>query len=114
MSERSKGTPGPWKITTDGMWVGTGEKPICELASRDERHANARIIATAPQGVELARLVIAQYSNIAELLTVVPSAKHDDRDYIAGCDCERCKVRVKWCEMVDKARAILALVEGDK
>src|SRR5690606_24881760 len=57
-----KGTPGPWELGEDGVWLGSvysedglgialvyGEGDIDEPRPREEGEANARLIAAAPE-----------------------------------------------------------------
>lgn len=63
MSNQSQHTPGPWKVTRsddgeDGLWIegpNSNQNVICDLVQRDceqeydaEDHANAKLIAAAP------------------------------------------------------------------
>ncbi len=65
MSGQTKHTPGPWKF--DGHYFGDGltacggrnVAEIMEADTPEETEANARLIATAPDGLALAEMVLA-------------------------------------------------------
>ncbi len=53
----SKHTPGPWIAV--GKYIATDEHILCEMfyaRTRDERDANQRLIATAPELLEALKL----------------------------------------------------------
>jgi hypothetical protein len=65
----AKHTPGPWHAgsttnptaigpITDNMGTGTALLPVCHIADRTEKHANARLIAAAPDLLEALKSVL--------------------------------------------------------
>ena len=70
----TKHTPGPWKHvnTSSGMWIKSESEPgyfanitgYCKAAHGEQAEANARLIAAAPLGLEMARLALEKIDNV--------------------------------------------------
>ncbi len=99
MSERSKGTPAPWRYepATETIRSVPTNYWLASVDSWDgavDHKANARIIATAPQGVELARMV--------------------EQHFRADVPGKHITFGIDEHNMLGLAQAILARVEGEK
>lgn len=94
MSETTKTTPGPWEITTANsrryMGIKAGLVSVASVSVTNiDADANARLIAAAPDGYALAKLIVEYFGD-------------DDIDELLNVD-----IRLR-----DAARALIAKVEG--
>lgn len=62
----AKHTPGPWEQSGCSVYGKTTAKPICLMsgpAMQEEREANARLIASAPELLEACKMALNLYKH---------------------------------------------------
>lgn len=109
-------TPGPWRISEKGpldclrptreTCIEIAGDSMCWIAQVLRNHgnggdgeANARLIAAAPEGYELAKLVLPLLEGTANDVAAIETLA----GYVAGLRCQ---------QMIKLARAIIAKVDG--